>query len=616
MPPKIKVFTDRKFKEAEPELYAFVTGITGGKIPGGAMDYNRIYKILVGAITPENKEIVLQHVDRYNRFLHNKDIHKWIFDPRILNNDFLETVLRHYRKESEKETTTWTNSLGLSKEVRELRQVDKVFVCDLLNDAVVHMKKLYLDLFPTLIVHFTESPSSSASGVQEEKNVFALFDDISYLYLKHQDVLEFWLMETSHHPILLDTEDIYELFVVVLKEFWGEGAEERHDEPTRMGKLAFIEKLLMLQKKKIDTMIDMGNFEIIFCFVRLFAKYDQNELIQFFFDLFPHLFIYDNAFDVICQRKSINIDFILPILKRFQEYDYRDFPRYQIEDDSIMYLINKGNEEATIAFINMIQTLNYISYLSFAIEKRQFAVVDYIFKTVIFYENQAILGTPYFMKKMEYTTLFYEEEDYEKLGVVFGKYGIADKVPSRESFNMVKVTEKMVKESETDLSCQICIEDGKEGESLLACKKCHKLFHRECIYQWIESKKVPTFGGGGGEGAEFEAELVLEDDADWEDLQEEGEDEEEQLEEEQEDPPRRSPRLANKGPISTELPKGMEGVESDSDDSDYSDDGEEDDDEDEDEDEEKRKLIDQKICIISQHYPTLKCVHCQCLFAI
>ena len=614
MPPKIKVFHDKRFKEAEPELYAFITGITGGKIPGGAMNYNRIYKIFIEAITPENRDMILEHIDRYNRFLHNKEIHKWIFDSRILNNDFLEVLLKHYRKEREKEVTP--------KEVRELRQVDKVFFCDLLNKAVEYMKKLYLELFPTLTVQFDSLNHLSGDPTQEvahdDKGVYALFDDISYLYLKNIDPLEFWLMECPHHSILLDMSDIYELFTVVLKEFYGEGSEERHDGPTRLGALAFIEKILTLQKKRINYMIDTGNFENIFLFVRLFAKYDQNELVQFFFDLFPHLFIYDNAFDVICQRKSINVDFILPILKRFEEDDYREFPRYHIEDDSIMFLINKGNEEVTIAFINMIQTLNYISYLSFAIEKKQFAVIDYILKTILFYENGAILGTPYFTKKIAYTTLFYEEADYEKLGAVFGKYGIADKVPSREEFNMRMITDDMVKGSDHDLSCQICIEDGQVGDSLLECKKCHKLFHRNCIYQWIESKKAPTLidGAGGEGGAEFEAEIMLDNDADWEDFVEEeegeGEGEGEDEEDEDDEGPRRSPRLVNKIPVTSNDDPNLEESD-DSDDSDYSGNDDEDDDE-EDEEEERRKLIDKKICIVSQHYPILKCVHCQCLF--
>ena len=612
MPPK-KVFTDRRFKEADPELYAFAMSISGGKLVGGAMNYNRIYKKMIEAITPENQDMVLENFDRYNRFLHNKEIHKWIFDPRVLNNDFLEILLRHYRKETEKENTTWTNSLGLSKEVRELQQVDKVFFFDLLDKAVDYMKKIHLDLFPTLTVHLNDLNTGGIETAHEERGEYALFDDISYLYLKNIDPLEFWLMETRHNSILLDMGDIYQLFAVVLKEFYGEGSEERHEELTRLGTLAFIEKILTMQKKRIDYMIDIGHFDNIFLFVRLFAKYDQNELVQFFFDLFPHLFIYDNAFDVICQRKSINIDFILPILKRFEEDDYREFPRYHIEDDSIMFLINKGNEEVTIAFINMIQTLNYISYLNFAIEKKQFAVVDYILKTILFYENGAILQSPYFTKKIAYTTLFYEEVDYEKLGAVFGKYGIADKVPSREDFNMVAVTEEMVKGSEHDLSCQICIEDGQVGESLLSCKKCHKLFHRNCIYQWIESKKVPRLVDGAG-GEEFEAEIMLDNDADWEDLvEDQGVDEDDDEDEDEDEGPRRSPRLANKTSTVSEE-NNADLSEDDESDSDYSDHGDEDDEDDEDEEEEKRKLIDQKICIVSQHYPILKCVHCQCLF--
>ncbi len=579
------------FREYSPGLYQFLVDLmtqehkkNGGKkkIPD-FFDYNRIYKLMIANTTPENAPEMFEKINQYNQFLLSKTLHKIIFDPQLLGNDFIELLLRDHRKRSE--------------------AVPVDFTIDLLNRAYTYMKKSQeVNENETLTIYYNHNMEQITNPDKDE----FLLSEIDYFYPKNAAVLDRWLTQESPQ-ISLGVGPLHSLFKTMLKDL----AERKclKNEEVMAPKRAMMIQMLERRKKSIQYMIDIGNFEFIFSFIRVFAKYDQNELVQHFFELFPYILIYDNAFDVISQRKSISLDFIKPLLEGFRENQYRDFPSYQIEADSVMFLINKGNDDLTIHFVNMVQAVNYLSYLNFAIEKRQFGTIEYLMKSIVFFDYGSLLRTPFFKERIAYTTLFYGEEGYTRLRAIFAKVGIEDSTPTKDVFNLVTITQEMIDAGDKDLSCQICIEDGNVGESLLSCKKCHKLFHCGCIYRLIESKSPATILQGeeiegNGEYADIFLEGEEEDAEDAEDEADEAGEADEADEADDADEEKKEETKEEEWEDAEEASAASS-----------SDDGE-DDDSDEDSQEYAKKVLDEKICIISEHYTRMKCVHCQCLFSI
>ncbi len=310
---------------------------------------------------------------------------------------------------------------------------------------------------------------------------------------------------------------------------------------------------------------------------------DKNsELIIYLLETYSEFLQYDDLFHTMCQVKECDISFLHHIFEKIKSEKYAKLPHFVDDENGINLLIHKGDEKLALTYMHMVELQNYANYVNHAMEKKMFEMVDYLCGSIQRIDLN-FFHSIYFQEKIQYTTLFYESTDYEKLNTIFQKYGIEEKHPEITFIE------------DRDESCQICLDDESE-DKMIECAHCHKRFHIYCIFEYMKSKqkeKVETEDQALQESGEVQIELYQEeeDEGEWED--EEGE----------------------------ESGEGGEGGE-----------GEEEDKEkaggevEEEEDEESsivrayvgsRQIIEKNdvMCIYSKLYKELKCIHCRQLFS-
>ncbi len=315
---------------------------------------------------------------------------------------------------------------------------------------------------------------------------------------------------------------------------------------------------------------------------------DKNqELVEYLVKRYIQYIQYDDTFQILCQVKDIDVTFLETIFNKIREEKYEKIPLFVDDENGINYLIHKGNAQLTISYMNMVQLQNFSNYISQAIEKKMFVFVDYICNSIKNIDA-SYFESPYFLKKLEHTTLFYNETDYIELNAILAKYNIAPKVNDFHFTN------------HSDERCQICLEEETEtNRSLLSCIHCKKAFHINCIFEYMKSKQkeiieaqdeelannsevvidINQYYASQEEEGEEEDTESMEDD--YEDIEEESNEKEEEEEEElKEDVNEEEDEVSNDGYIGSVPILSSE-------------------------------KMDDVMVIYSKMYKNLKCIHCR-----
>ncbi len=286
----------------------------------------------------------------------------------------------------------------------------------------------------------------------------------------------------------------------------------------------FIIKLFEHNEPIIEHLIKNDDLPVML--LEICVRDKNQELIEYLIKKYNQFIQYDDTFELLCQVKDIDITFLKSIFDKIREEKYEKIPLFVDDENGINYLIHKGNAELTISYMNMVQLQNFSNYISQAIEKKMFTFVDYICNSI---KNIDVsyFESPYFLKKLEHTTLFYNENDYEELNAILAKYHIAPKVNDFYFTNS------------SNNSCQICLEEETETNySLLSCAHCKKAFHINCIFEYMKSKQKEIIEAEHEELANNANEVVVDINqyyAEEEEGEEEYEDVEEEANEEEEE---------------------------------------------------------------------------------
>ena len=255
----------------------------------------------------------------------------------------------------------------------------------------------------------------------------------------------------------------------------------------------FILKLLKHNEKVIDHLISHNDIPIMLLEISVRDK--NQEIIEYLIKKYVQFIQYDDTFEVLCQIKDIDIKFLENIFQKIKEEKYEHIPQVVDDENGINFLIHKGNEELVITYMNMVQLQNYTNYINHAVEKKMFVFIDYLCNQIK-QIDVTYFQSPYFLKKLNHTTLFYNESDFKTLNTIFVKYGIPEKM---NDFNF--------KNSSDDM-CQICLEENNEHQNLLSCVHCKKAFHINCIFEYMKSKQKEIIDAQDQELAES-AEVII-----------------------------------------------------------------------------------------------------------
>ncbi len=320
---------------------------------------------------------------------------------------------------------------------------------------------------------------------------------------QYEDLIKEFLMTHKCNILIEDTMNMME----VLKN------ENFVDNP-------FIIKLFEYNELIIENLIKNDDLPVML--LEICVRDKNQELIEYLVKKYNQFIQYDDTFEVLCQVKDIDITFLETIFNKIREEKYEKIPLFVDDENGINYLIHKGNTELTISYMNMVQLQNFSNYISQAIEKKMFTFVDYICNSIknidaLYFES------PYFLKKLEHTTLFYNEADYEELNAILAKYNIE---PKTNDFHFTN--------SSND-ACQICLEESETEANcrLLSCAHCKKAFHINCIFEYMKSKQKEIIEAQDEELAN-NSEVVI-DINQYYASQEDGEEEDEEEDEEYED---------------------------------------------------------------------------------
>ncbi len=268
----------------------------------------------------------------------------------------------------------------------------------------------------------------------------------------------------------------------------------------------FILKLLKDNEKVINHMIAHNDLPIMLLEISIRDK--NQEIIEYLIKKYVQFIQYDDTFEVLCQVKNVDITFLKTIFDKIKEEKYEHIPQFVDDENGINYMIHREDEELVISYMSMVQLQNYTNYISQGIEKKMFRFIDYLCNQIQ-QIDPLYFQSPYFLKKLNHTTLFYNENDFEKLNALFAKYGISKK---ENDFNFVSSSDEM---------CQICLEENNENQNLLSCVHCKKTFHINCIFEYMKSKQKEIVDAHDQELAES-AEVII----DINQYEEEGEEEE------------------------------------------------------------------------------------------
>jgi hypothetical protein len=269
----------------------------------------------------------------------------------------------------------------------------------------------------------------------------------------------------------------------------------------------FILKLLKHNEKVIDHMISHNDIPIMLLEISIRDK--NQEIIEYLIKKYVQFIQYDDTFEVLCQVKDIDISFLKSIFDKIKEEKYEHIPQFVDDENGINYMIHRGNEDLVITYMNMVQLQNYTNYINQGIEKKMFKFIDYLCNQIQQIDS-TYFQSPYFLKKLNHTTLFYNESDFKILNTLFAKYGIPEK---KNDFNFVSSSgdvcdSSLPKGVESSHRCQICLEENAQNENLLSCVHCKKAFHINCIFEYMKSKQKEIVDAHDQELAES-AEVII-----------------------------------------------------------------------------------------------------------
>ncbi len=277
---------------------------------------------------------------------------------------------------------------------------------------------------------------------------------------QYEDLIKEFLMTYKCNLLIEDTMNMMEVL---------ENANFSHN--------PFILKLFEYNEPVIEHLIK--NDDIPVMLLEICVRDKNQELIEYLVKKYNQFIQYDDTFQILCQVKDIDVTFLGSIFNKIREEKYEKIPLFVDDENGINYLIHKGNAQLTISYMNMVQLQNFSNYISQAIEKKMFTFVDYIYNSIKNIDA-SYFESPYFLKKLEHTTLFYNETDYIELNTILAKYNIPLKT---NDFNFTNHSEDV---------CQICLEEESETETkcrLLSCAHCKKAFHINCIFEYMKSKQ-------------------------------------------------------------------------------------------------------------------------------
>ncbi len=365
--------------------------------------------------------------------------------------------------------------------------LDNIFLyINILIDHNYFDKYAYTEqhLYTTLFETYLEEHHSKIEKNILFKNLYALYQKCEASYEKHyyrndgikialplrfyklldnpqyEDLIKEFLM---HHKCNLLIEDTMNMIEVLKNENFS-------DNP-------FILKLFEYNELIIEHLIK--NDDIPVMLLEICVRDKNQELVEYLIKKYTQFIQYDDTFQILCQVKDIDVTFLESIFNKIREEKYEKIPLFVDDENGINYLIHKGNAELTISYMNMVQLQNFSNYISQAIEKKMFTFVDYICNSIKNIDA-SYFESPYFLKKLDHTTLFYNEEDYVELNAILAKYNIAPKI---NDFHFTNHSEDV---------CQICLEEESETETkcrLLSCAHCKKAFHINCIFEYMKSKQ-------------------------------------------------------------------------------------------------------------------------------
>ena len=350
---------------------------------------------------------------------------------------------------------------------------------------------------------FTIYLEESINKVEKEillKNLDTLYEECEISYEKHYHTVDnvkiplpikFYklLDEDDYKPIIKDFLSTYQVNLLVEDTANMLEVLENKDFVDN----PFILKLLKHNEKVIDHMVSHNDVPIMLLEISIRDK--NQEIIEYLIKKYIQFIQYDDTFEVLCQVKGVDIIFLKTIFDKIKEEKYEHIPQFVDDENGINYLIHREDEELVISYMNMVQLQNYTNYINHAIEKKMFRFIDYLCNQIQ-QIDASYFQSPYFLKKLNHTTLFYNESDFKALNALFTKYGIQEK---KNDFNFV---------SSSDDVCQICLEENNEHQNLLSCVHCKKAFHINCIFEYMKSKQKEIVDAHDQELAES-AEVII-----------------------------------------------------------------------------------------------------------
>jgi hypothetical protein len=243
-------------------------------------------------------------------------------------------------------------------------------------------------------------------------------------------------------------------------------------------------------------------------------EYDQCELIQDVVERCPELLHDYHVLQKLHKYQGFTMQFYHRLLHAF--YEEKKYDSYYDGKNHIQFLLHTQDQKECIDYMKLMNMDYYIKMIAETVELKLMEVLDHIFSELR-HLDAGYFASEHLRNLFRFATIRYEEEDYEKLAEVLGKYGISEEV-------MVRYPKGA---SLKDDRCGICLEGNEGGEEqVVPCKQCGTGFHLACLRTLMTTKKRTSV-----QSAEFVTYMGLGED---EDEEEEEEDEEEDDEEEEE----------------------------------------------------------------------------------
>ncbi len=386
----------------------------------------------------------------------------------------------------------------------------------------------YVDLYKSLFMKYMESGSIIELGriykriMEHSQKTYQLSENEMVYFIDFYQLLDNEKYASQckefliHNRVVLKIDDLMNIVEVLSSEKREDEEDKREDEDEKeeKEKSAFLLQLIKQSDVNIRAMI--RNMNVPFDLLDIFIRDKNMEIIEYLFRTYPEFIQYDNSLDTLCQVKGMDISFLHALFDKIKSEQYEQLPNFVDDENGVNLLIHKGDELLVMKYLQMIELQNYSNYINHAIEKKLYRIVDYLCGS-IYRIDPTYFQTLHFVKKIQYTTLFYKPSDYEQLNAIFRKYGIEEKhndFPIRHG-------------SSGSDTCQICLEEERDNEDLLECKSCKKLFHIQCIFEYMRSKqkeKVEEEEEEMGQN-EYQIDYVLEEE-EWEDEEDDGEEDE------------------------------------------------------------------------------------------